>query len=241
MVAGSWLGGARLAVARARAAAARAARTARAARAARAEIAAVARATAAAARATAAAGWETATGLCSFPEPSSSHSQRWQRPRCPSTRNGWLACWRRTKSLRTAESKGGHAVPGEVRARRQEGIGAATALGACRGGVDCRLGAGHGEERTPNMLCMAVTLEVSKLSGWLNANACCRESKGGHTVRGEGAGREAGGGGRPRRTQRAGEGAAANGGRAWGEAHEEHGVRRCDAGRLFKIQRPVEG
>ena len=32
---------------------------------------------------------------------------------------------------------------------------------------------------------MFVTLEVSKLSGWLNAFAFCRESKGGHTVRGE--------------------------------------------------------
>ena len=32
---------------------------------------------------------------------------------------------------------------------------------------------------------MVVTLEVSKLSGWLNADAVCRESKGGHTVRGE--------------------------------------------------------
>ena len=32
---------------------------------------------------------------------------------------------------------------------------------------------------------MDVTLEVSKLSGWLNALAFCRESKGGHAVRGE--------------------------------------------------------
>ena len=78
-------------------------------------------------------------------------------------------------------------MPSEVRAKRQEGIGAATALGACRGGVDCRLGAGHGEERTANMsymLRLFVTLDVSKLSGWLNADAYCRESKGGHTVRG---------------------------------------------------------
>ena len=30
---------------------------------------------------------------------------------------------------------------------------------------------------------MAVTLDVSKLSGWLNADACCREPKGGHRVR----------------------------------------------------------
>ena len=33
---------------------------------------------------------------------------------------------------------------------------------------------------------MFVTLEVSKLSGWLNADADYRESKGEHTVRGEG-------------------------------------------------------
>ena len=32
---------------------------------------------------------------------------------------------------------------------------------------------------------MVVTLEVSTLSGWLNAFTFCRESKGGHTVRGE--------------------------------------------------------
>ena len=32
---------------------------------------------------------------------------------------------------------------------------------------------------------MFVTLEVSKLSGWLNADALCRESEEGHAVRGE--------------------------------------------------------
>ena len=36
------------------------------------------------------------------------------------------------------------------------------------------MGAGHGEERTQNMPLMSVTLEVSKLSGWLNADAYCR-------------------------------------------------------------------
>ena len=30
-----------------------------------------------------------------------------------------------------------------------------------------------------------MTLDVSKLSGWLNTDADCRESKGGHEVRGE--------------------------------------------------------
>ena len=62
----------------------------------------------------------------------------------------------------------------------------ATAVQAARRvGLDCRSGAGHGEERTSNMKLMVVTLEVSKLSGWLNADARCRESKRGHTVWGE--------------------------------------------------------
>ena len=33
------------------------------------------------------------------------------------------------------------------------------------------MGVGHGEERTKNIRFMLVTLEVSKLSGWLNADA----------------------------------------------------------------------
>ena len=65
---------------------------------------------------------------------------------------------------------------------------------ACRAGLDCRFGAGRGEERTLNMLPMSVTLEVSKLSGWLNAFAPCRGSKGGHIRCGvRYAGRQAGG------------------------------------------------
>eukprot|EP00964_Phaeocystis_antarctica_P053418 scaffold31350_cov49-Phaeocystis_antarctica.AAC.2 len=52
---------------------------------------------------------------------------------------------------------------------------------------------------------MSVTLEVLKLSGWLNADANCRESKEGYAMRGRFADGEAGAGGRPRCTQRAGE------------------------------------
>ena len=37
---------------------------------------------------------------------------------------------------------------------------------------------GRRGERTENMYRMLVTLEVSKVSGWLNASASCRESKG---------------------------------------------------------------
>ena len=68
------------------------------------------------------------------------------------------------------ESKGGHAVRGEVRAGRREAAGVRGASRA-QGGLDCRLGAGHGEERTRNMPYMVVTLEVSKLSGWLSTDA----------------------------------------------------------------------
>ena len=57
-------------------------------------------------------------------------------------------------------------VCGSVGGRRR-----ATAVAACRAGLNCRLGAAHEEERTENMKRMLVTLEVSKLSGWLNTDA----------------------------------------------------------------------
>ena len=68
-------------------------------------------------------------------------------------------------------------------------------MGGGRGATVQRAGKGptaqigstrHGVERTSNMLCMVVTLEVLKLSGWLNADAPCQESrKEGHTVQGQ--------------------------------------------------------
>ena len=45
-------------------------------------------------------------------------------------------------------------------------------------------GAGHAAERTANMALMSVTLDVSRLSGWLNAFASCAESKGSHAKEG---------------------------------------------------------
>ena len=81
------------------------------------------------------------------------------------------------------------------------------------------------------MKCMVVTLEVSKLSGWLNAFASCRESEGGHAVWGEGQ--------RPGRREAAGDRGARSvqerarlqvGGGAWGGAHLEHAVHGRDAG-----------
>ena len=116
------------------------------------------------------------------------------------------------------------------------GCGATAVQAARRGGLDCRLGAGHGEERTVNMLSMSVTLEVSKLSGWLNADAYCRESNGGHTMRDEVRARRREGGGRPRCKQGAGERARLQiRGRARGGAHIEHVLHVRDAVEVSKL------
>ena len=99
---------------------------------------------------------------------------------------------------------------------------------------------GHGEERTENMAYMVVTLEVSKLSGWSNALAFCRESKEGHTCGVGYAGRQA--------REAAGDGGASSvqerarvqirdGAR--GGSHLEHVGHGCDAGGV-EAQRLVE-
>ena len=63
----------------------------------------------------------------------------------------------------------------EVRPKRREGVGWRRRKRHARGGSDSRLeGARARAERTRNMACMVVTLDVSKLSGWLNADASCR-------------------------------------------------------------------
>jgi len=62
-------------------------------------------------------------------------------------------------------------------------------------GARPKAGGGGGRaraERTPNMTYMFVTLDVSKLSGWLNTDANCRVERRGCNA-GRDAGREAGG------------------------------------------------
>ena len=63
----------------------------------------------------------------------------------------------------------------EVRPGRREGAGWRRRKWRARGGPDSRLvGARARAERTLNIINMFVTLDVSKLSGWLNAYASCR-------------------------------------------------------------------
>ena len=68
---------------------------------------------------------------------------------------------------------------GERRARRREAAGDRDARNVQGEGppADTRYyrEAGQGGERTQNMPRMSVTLEVSKLSGWLNDAAPCRK------------------------------------------------------------------
>ena len=97
-------------------------------------------------------------------------------------------------------------------------------------------GAGQEEERTENMERMVVTLEVSKLSGWLNADALCQHAVPGEIYRSA----RAGGGGRPRCKQRAGQGSTADSGhRVRGGAHGEHAGHDRDA-ESVEAQRLVE-
>ena len=70
-------------------------------------------------------------------------------------------------------------------------LGGGDAIGMCTGRARLKaVGARARAERTSNMACMFVTLDVSKLSGWLNAYACCRVERRACGV-GRGAAREA--------------------------------------------------
>ena len=71
--------------------------------------------------------------------------------------------------------------PGGVRA-----LGGGDASGMCTGRAQLKAGGVRARaERTVNMYCVFGALDMSKLSAWLNLCAPCRESKGGHAVRGE--------------------------------------------------------
>ena len=56
-------------------------------------------------------------------------------------------------------------------------MGAAAAHAACRKAPTVEAEGRARAERTANMYPMSVTLDVSKLSGWLNTDALCRAKK----------------------------------------------------------------
>ena len=62
-----------------------------------------------------------------------------------------------------------------MRAGRREGMKKAAAVqAACRNAPTVEVAVRAREKRTSNIQNMLVTLDVSKLSGWLNADALCR-------------------------------------------------------------------
>ena len=131
---------------------------------------------------------------------------------------------------------------GRAAGRATGGCGATALQAACTGAGPTRGGGqGTSRERTSNMFVKSVTLDVSKLSGWLNAGVYCQESKGGHAVCGA---RFWSVGGRRRAT--AGQAACRGGldcrlGAEYGEerTHAEHVLHGRDAGGV-EAQRLVE-
>ena len=120
---------------------------------------------------------------------------------------------------------------GEVWAERQEGLGRRRRKRRARRAPDCE---GRGlrarAERTWNMWAMPMTLEVSKLSGLLNADAPCRvESRAYDAGRGAACGRE---GRRRRASGMHGRARLKAGGQGTRGAHLEHVLHVCDAGRV---------
>ena len=129
---------------------------------------------------------------------------------------------------------------GEVRPGRREGAGWRRRKWHARGGPDSRLWVPRARaERTENMLFMSVTLDVSKLSGWLNADARCRVERRACNV-GRGAAQEREGVGWRRRSRHAW---GAPDSRRWGQdtrgAHQEHIAHARDLGRV-EAERLVE-
>ena len=86
------------------------------------------------------------------------------------------------------EPRGGRACAGVVAAHKRHTSG--------MHGEEARLkawGPRARAKRTSNMAPMVVTLEVSKLSGWLKVDACCRVEGRACDAGGRGASRKAGG------------------------------------------------
>ena len=89
------------------------------------------------------------------------------------------------------------------------------------------------------MLPMFVTLDVSKLSGWLNTIACCQDQKEA-SEEGRHAGREAGGRGvEAAQVERMVDPSAEACWQGTRGAHPKHGLRVSEAGRV-EAQRLVE-
>ena len=87
--------------------------------------------------------------------------------------SGWLNADAPCRVMRRAYEAGG------MRAGRREGVGRRSGASSVQARAHMGSGGGAGAERTQNIQLMSVTLDVSKLSGWSNADAPCRVRGGG--------------------------------------------------------------
>jgi len=85
-----------------------------------------------------------------------------------------LSGWLNADAFCRVERRACDAGRGTLRPGRREGVGWRRRKRHTRGGPDSRLGPRARAVRTWNIHCMSVTLDVSRLSGWLNADAPCR-------------------------------------------------------------------
>ena len=115
--------------------------------------------------------------------------------------------------------QGGRTVRGGMRGGRREGVRWRRRMQRAGEGLTGEQGQARAE-RTANMALMLVTLEVSRLSGWLKYDAYCRVPQRGRTMRGGMRGGRREGVGQRRRMQRAGEGLT--GGHELGYARSAH-------------------
>ena len=81
--------------------------------------------------------------------------------------SGWLNADAPCRVMRRAYEAGG------MRAGRREGVGRRSGASSVQARAWMGSGGGACAERTLNIWFMSVTLDVSKLSGWLNADAPC--------------------------------------------------------------------
>ena len=150
--------------------------------------------------------------------------------------SGWLkaraSCQPKARGMRCGTRCG----PGGGRAWGGGGASGVHGEGPTQG-----LGARARVERTENMWYKVVTLEVSKLSGWLKACAPCRVRREEHAMRCELCAVRREGVGRRRRKRRArGRADSRLGGQGTRGAHLEHAVHGRDLGGV-NAQRLVEG
>ena len=101
--------------------------------------------------------------------------------------SGWLKAFASCRGSQAGRTRCGAGCGPGPRRQQQAAGERDVCKAACQRAATADIrGEARGEQRTANIHCMSVTLEVSQLSGWLKARAFCRGSQAGQTVCGAG-------------------------------------------------------